>query len=213
MKFIFENITASIWNAFIDEHYNSINHWDYAYIADIDNVNIDDAFSREEEKELQQKYKYFLLSTNDEYLFFTSESDALQAAKKCWPDLVSAINNFMTLRSCKGGKNMKKTTSIRDLYQRYVKKWKEDHATFEFEGMEPACFEEWKDNEFQEMLEAALCFETAEELFNYSFENETDLMIEFLKYLVEEQKTYRDFFEGNENVLYYHNKYYWGFFI
>lgn len=37
-------------------------------------------------------------------------------------------------------------------YDEYVKQWKKDHAGPEFEGMEPACFEEWYYNERREGL-------------------------------------------------------------
>ena len=36
-------------------------------------------------------------------------------------------------------------------YDGYVEKWKKDHAGTEFKGMEPACFEEWCDNERRKM--------------------------------------------------------------
>lgn len=37
-------------------------------------------------------------------------------------------------------------------YDKYVEQWEKDHAGPEFKGMEPACFEEWYDNERCEVL-------------------------------------------------------------
>ncbi len=35
-------------------------------------------------------------------------------------------------------------------YQLYVEQWKKNHSGPEYAGMEPACFDEWYDNEYQE---------------------------------------------------------------
>lgn len=114
---------------------------------------------------------------------------------------------------------MKNTLNPKSLYKKYKIQWKKDHGEPEFAGMEPACFNEWKDNEFQEMLEKALCFDTAEEAFCYIFEategtlgEEAHQMIANLKDLIKEGQTFDSFFLGNENVFYYRGKYYWGFY-
>lgn len=36
-----------------------------------------------------------------------------------------------------------------ELYEEYRKQWDEEHEGEEYEGMEPACFDEWHDNEYQ----------------------------------------------------------------
>lgn len=41
-------------------------------------------------------------------------------------------------------------TETNDYYNEYVSDWYEDHKGVEFEGMEPASYEEWLNNEYQE---------------------------------------------------------------
>lgn len=42
---------------------------------------------------------------------------------------------------------------LKKLYKAYLKEWKADHKGPEFEGMEPADFDEWYDNEYLESFE------------------------------------------------------------
>lgn len=42
---------------------------------------------------------------------------------------------------------------VKDLYKAYLKEWKADHKGPAFEGMEPADFDEWYDNEYLESFE------------------------------------------------------------
>lgn len=39
---------------------------------------------------------------------------------------------------------------LKEKYDRYVKYWKKEHKGPEYEGTEPACFDEWYDNEYSE---------------------------------------------------------------
>lgn len=42
------------------------------------------------------------------------------------------------------------------LYIEYLKQWAEDHSDEECEGMSPACYDEWVDNEFYEDIDEDL---------------------------------------------------------
>lgn len=88
------DITIEKWDEFIDKNYNSFNHWDYAYICPIENLdNIDDV--KKEDVETFKKFgvKFFTEDTDGVYRFFHSEDEALSYQMSVWKDLVNAIQD------------------------------------------------------------------------------------------------------------------------
>lgn len=41
---------------------------------------------------------------------------------------------------------------LKELYKQYVKSWEKEHDGPEYKGMEPACFDEWYNNEYLEVF-------------------------------------------------------------
>lgn len=46
--------------------------------------------------------------------------------------------------------------SLKSLYNKYIKEWEEEHKGPEYKEMEPACFDEWYDNEYLDSFDEAL---------------------------------------------------------
>ena len=87
-----EKMTVDKWDAIIDKHYNSWNHWDYAYICEIDVLNNIDGNTKQDVKTFKKfGFNFFTQDTNDEYHFFKTEKEALEYQMNLWEDLVSFI--------------------------------------------------------------------------------------------------------------------------
>lgn len=87
-------ITPEKWDEFIDTHYNSDNHWDYAYICPIENLdNIDDVTKEDVETFKKFGVKFFTEDTDGVYRFFHSGDEALNYQMSVWKDLVNAIQD------------------------------------------------------------------------------------------------------------------------
>lgn len=49
---------------------------------------------------------------------------------------------------------------LKVLYNKYKKQWKKEHAAPEYQGMAPACYQEWLDNEYKNRFYAFVGFNT-----------------------------------------------------
>ena len=88
-----KKVTVDDWDKFIDKHYNSFNHWDYAYICPIENLdNIEGNTTQDVETMKKFGFKYFSQDTNDEYNFYHNEEEALTRQLSLWKNLVEALN-------------------------------------------------------------------------------------------------------------------------
>ena len=87
-----EDITVDVWNTFIDEQYNSDNHWDYAYICPIENLgNIDGVTEEDIETVKKFSFRFFSQDTNDKFYFFHNEKEAMQRQTSLWAALTKAV--------------------------------------------------------------------------------------------------------------------------